>query len=116
MYSKIWDIVVSKTINSSDYNKWTAKVMVDFIHEYTIQPHVSFYITPFNYEELGIQSIKISDLTTKVVCFDIVYGYKKEKGLLNSTPQLYTGDIDTKFMLHYRVQGPVKTADENLLD
>lgn len=106
-HTKLWDIAVSKTVNQSDY-KWIAKVPIEFTQEYSIQPHVSFYITPFNYDELGIVNIKISELTTKMVWFEIEYGRRNNICV--------SGDMKTPFMLHYYVRGPVKTVSTNLLD
>jgi hypothetical protein len=112
--SKLWEFV--KTHNSDpdtsrDFrSEFYIDIPITFEHEYTISPHVSFYITPLSNL---LDGCAIHEITTKQVVFRIKYGNLPNgvfSGAHMGPRTIYSG-----LKLHYNINGIVK-QDVNLLD
>jgi hypothetical protein len=111
--SKLWEYV--KTSNSDpDVSKdfrseFYIDIPIKFEHEYTISPHVSFYITPLSN---ALDEYIIHEITTKQVVFRIKYGNIHKSG---DKMHQYKNDIYSGLKLHYSISGVIEQND-NLLD
>jgi hypothetical protein len=106
--SKLWEY--AKNYNSvADVSKdfrseFFIDIPITFEHEYTISPHVLFYITPLAND---LDKCIIHEITTKQVVFRIKYG--------NLGHNLWPRTIYSGLKLHYSINGIVK-QNNNLLD